>query len=140
MKKILSISVYFLVIALLVTSCSKDDAKVDEKITFDQTLLYGKWRSTEKIKPSPSAKEGYVFYVYTQDKKGYTWNEAETTEADAKKEGDEGQTFTWTLTANNLIEAHFGGKTQRSYVVKVLNKDYFENQDKSRTYRYNKVK
>lgn len=114
----------------LFTSCVPDENKIDEDKSFDQTLLYGKWQLVK----------GTVFIVYTADGKGYTWDTSEgVTEADAKKPGDEGQTFTWELTANNLIEMHFGARTQRSYVIKVLNKDFYERASGDKIEQYNKV-
>lgn len=114
MRKIFNALVWVFALSLFVTSCSEDDP-IDEDITFDQTLLHGRWQDQGKKTE---------FWVFTSDKKGYTWDTSEgVTEEDAKKPGDEGQTFTWELTANNLIEAHFGGKTQRSYVILELTKD-----------------
>ena len=128
MRKILSFSWYLLIGSFLIISCSDDP--IDEDKSFDQTKLYGKWQ------------QGTVFYVYNSNNTGWTWDTSEgVTEEDAKKEGDEGQTFTWELTANNLIEAHFGERTQRSYVIKILTDsdlEYVDNADK-KVHKYRKV-
>jgi hypothetical protein len=99
MKKTLRYLTMLTVITLLAVSCTKTD------ITFDQTLLTGKWQS------------GTLFYKYLADGNGGTWDTADNvTEAEA-------QAFTWTLVNDLLTQIHvqeIGGSVPKIYTVTEL--------------------
>ena len=78
MKKIFYLLTLVLFVSVSFQSCTKDE------VTFDETLLYGKWQS------------GTLFYVYQSNGNGYYWNpNDDITEEEAKP-------FTWTLKGDNL--------------------------------------
>lgn len=83
MKKVVSI-VILLASLIAVSSCI---ATYDD-LSFDETLLYGKWQSHT------------LFYNYKSDHTGTTWDTADDiTEAEAKK-------FTWTLIKDELTHIY----------------------------------
>jgi hypothetical protein len=76
-----------------------------EEVSFDETLLYGKWKS------------GTVYYKYLADGTGGTWD----TSDDVFEE--EAQAFTWTLEFDNLTHLHImeiGGIVPKYYTVTEL--------------------
>ena len=99
MKKILTYLSMCAVIAILAVSCETDP------ISFDESLLYGKWRS------------GTLFYKYHADGSGGTWDTSDdVTEAEA-------QPFTWTLIHTDLTHIHImeiGPGIEKSYTVTEL--------------------
>ena len=99
MKKTLRYLSMFTVVTLLAVSCTKTE------ITFDQTLLIGKWHS------------GTLFYKYFADGTGGTWDTSDNvTEAEA-------QAFTWTLVKDLLTQIHvlqIGGSVPKVYTVTEL--------------------
>ena len=100
MKKIF----YFLILALfgsvMFHSCTEEDP-----ISFDKTLLYGKWQS------------GTLFYTYSSNGNGKTWDEGDDVSE------DEAQPFTWTLESADLLHIYTGEMGQsvpKSYTVTEL--------------------
>lgn len=83
MKKIALMVLCFVSIALLSTSCTKEEDK-----DFDQQLLLGKWVS------------GTDFYRYDAGGTGVNWDTAD----DVKE--SEGKKFTWTLVKEDLTHIH----------------------------------
>lgn len=99
MKKILLYLTMLMAVTLFVVSCTKED------VTYDQSLLTGKWKS------------GTLFYKYAAAGTGATWDTADNvTEAEA-------QTFTWTLESDILTHIHIlqvGGSVPKIYTVTEL--------------------
>ena len=100
MKRYLFYVAIFSVIALFTVSC-----ETEQDVSFDQTLLIGKWKS------------GTLFYKYLADGTGGTWDTADdVTEAEA-------QAFTWTLVKAELTHIHvleIGGSVPKVYTVTEL--------------------
>ncbi len=99
MKKILFYSSLCIVLSLLAVSCET------EPISFDDSLLIGKWQS------------GTLFYKYLADGTGGTWD----TFDDVTEE--EAQDFTWTLVNADLTHIHIleiGGTVPKVYTVTEL--------------------
>ena len=82
--------------------------QADEEITFDESYLYsagGKWKS------------GTLYEVYKSNGDGHTWD----TKDDVTE--DEAQSFTWTLSGDNLIHIHImelGANVPKTYTVIAL--------------------
>jgi hypothetical protein len=99
MKKTLFYLTMCIVLTVLAVSCEP------LPVNFDETLLYGKWRS------------GTLFYKYLADGTGGTWDTADdVTEAEA-------QAFTWTLENDLLTQNHIleiGGTVPKVYTVTEL--------------------
>lgn len=99
MKKTLRYLTMLVVVTLIAVSCTKED------VTFDQSLLTGKWQS------------GTLFYKYQADGTGGTWDTSDdVTEAEA-------QAFTWTLVKDLLTQIHvleIGGSVPKIYTVTEL--------------------
>lgn len=99
MKKTLRYLTMLTMVTLLAVSCTK------EEVTYDQTLLTGKWQS------------GTLFYKYLTNGTGGTWDTADNvTEAEA-------QAFTWTLVKDLLTQIHvleMGGSVPKVYNVTEL--------------------
>lgn len=99
MKKTLLYLTMLVVITLFAVSCTK------EEVTYDQSLLTGKWKS------------GTLFYKYLAAGTGSTWDTADNvTEAEA-------QAFTWTLESDILTHIHIlqvGGSVPKIYTVTEL--------------------
>lgn len=86
----------------------------DEPMSFDETLLIGKW------------VEGTVYERYNADYTGYTWDTAD----DVSEE--EAQDFTWSLDEDQLVQIHImeiGGEIPKTYTVTELSASYFSYQD-----------
>lgn len=96
MKRTLRYLTMFMVITLFAVSCT------EEPVTYDQTLLTGKWKS------------GTLYYKYLANGTGGTWDTADdVTEAEA-------QPFTWTLVEDLLTHIHIlqvGGSVPKIYTV-----------------------
>src|SRR5665647_3097522 len=99
MKKTLQYLTMLTVVTLYAVSCTK------EGTTYDQTLLYGKWKS------------GTLYYKYLSSGTGGTWDTSDNvTEAEA-------QAFTWTLVNDLLTQIHIlqiGGSVPKIYTVTEL--------------------
>ena len=99
MKKTLRYLTMLTVITLLAVSCT------EEPVTYDQTLLTGKWKS------------GTLFYKYLANGTGGTWDTADdVTEAEA-------QAFTWTLVerfTDTYPRPEMGGSVPKIYTVTEL--------------------
>jgi hypothetical protein len=100
MKRTLLYLTLCTVILMFTVSCEPDT-----QVSFDQSLLIGKWKS------------GTLFYKYLADGTGGTWDTADdVTEAEA-------QAFTWTLVADQLTHIHImeiGGSVPKVYTVTEL--------------------
>ncbi|HNX78912.1 MAG TPA: hypothetical protein PKJ24_03470 [Prolixibacteraceae bacterium] len=77
----------------------------EDETTWDETLLYGKWKS------------GTLWYKYVSDGTGKTWDTADdVSEAEA-------QSFTWTLVQSELTHIHImqmGTTVPKVYTVTEL--------------------
>jgi len=98
-KKTLSYFAMFFAVCFIAVSCVK------EPVTFDSSLLTGKWLS------------GTLYYKYLANGNGSTWDTADNvTEAEA-------QLFTWTLVNAELTHIHIlqiGGSVPKVYTVTEL--------------------
>jgi hypothetical protein len=98
-KRTISYLTLFMMISFLIVSCEP------AAVSFDSSLLPGKWKS------------GTLYYKYTSDGKGSTWDTADdVTEAEA-------QLFTWTLVESELTHIHIlemGGSVPKVYTVTEL--------------------
>jgi hypothetical protein len=121
-KTLIKIAVVLLFIVSLgsLVSCEPD-----EPISFDETLLIGKW------------VEGTVYERYNADYTGYTWDTAD----DVSEE--EAQDFTWSLDEDQLVQIHImeiGGNIPKTYTVTELNATNLSYQDDYGTiHNYTKV-
>ena len=99
MKKTLFYLSMCIVVSMLAVSCET------EPISFDDSLLIGKWQS------------GTLFYKYLADYTGGTWDTAD----DVPEE--DAQAFTWTLVNAELTHIHIleiGGTVPKVYTVTEL--------------------
>jgi len=102
MKRIVSYFFAIILTSALVVSC---DILPVEEVSFDETLLYGKWQS------------GTLFYNYLNNGTGATWDTAD----DVTEE--EAQNFTWTLAKSELTHIHvleMGGTVPKVYTLTEL--------------------
>ena len=111
--------VFLLVLAVFVpiNSCREEE-------TFDETLLYGRWRS------------GTLYYRYDSNGSGVSWDTAD----DVREE--EGQAFTWELKKSSLQQLHtieMGGVVPRYYTVTELTSSSLRYKDSFRSYSFTKV-
>lgn len=111
------VSIIFMML-FFVSSCETEDL-------FDEALLYGKWKS------------GTLFYRYSSDGTGYTWDEGDdVSEAEA-------QNFTWTLRSSTLTQIHImeiGGTVPKIYTVTELTETSLKYKDSfNKTYSFVKV-
>jgi hypothetical protein len=117
MKRIIYFFGLVIVLPALFHSCGKDEE-------FDETLLYGKWKS------------GTLFYKYSSDHKGATWDTSDhVTE-------DEAQPFTWTLVKSDLEQIHImemGGNVPKYYTVTELTATTLKYKDDYKSYSFTKV-
>ena len=97
----------------------------DEPMSFDESLLEGKW------------VEGTVYERYNDDGTGYTWD----TSDDVSEE--EAQDFTWSLDEDQLVQIHImeiGGNIPKTYTVTELSESYFTYEDDyGTTHNFEKV-
>jgi len=99
MKKTLFYFSMCIVVSILAVSCET------EPISFDDSLLIGKWQS------------GTLFYKYFGDGTGGTWDTADNVLE------EEAQEFTWTLVNADLTHIHIleiGGTVPKVYTVTEL--------------------
>ena len=118
MKKVLSLFSSVLFCAIIFQSCT------EEKTTFDKALLYGKWKS------------GTLFERYESNGTGKTWDESDDVFE------DEAQSFTWTLTEDNLLQIHIGEmgqKVPRSLTVTSLTSTSLRYTEAGRSYSFTKA-
>jgi hypothetical protein len=102
MRKIALYLFAFITATVWLSSC---DLYLPEEVSFDKTLLTGKWQS------------GTLFYKYIEDGTGSTWDTID----DVTEE--EAQLFTWTLENAELTHIHvieIGGNVPKVYTVTEL--------------------
>ena len=119
MKKTFYFFAFIVCVSVLLPSCSK------EEVSFDQTLLYGKWKSGTSL-----------YEVYESNGNGKTWD----TSDDVSE--DEAQPFTWTLTEDNLLQIHKGEMGQsvpRSLSVTELSATSLKYKEAGRSFSFAKV-
>jgi len=100
MKKLTLVVLSFVFVMLTTTSCEKE-----EEVSFDETLIIGKWKS------------GTLFERYDSDKSGATWDTADDVTE------DEAQEFTWTIKIDQLEQIHIienGGLVPKVYTLTTL--------------------
>jgi hypothetical protein len=117
MKRILFLFVSVLVLFALFHSCGKEEE-------FDESLLYGKWRS------------GTLYYKYLSNHTGSTWDTGDDVSE------DEAQPFEWSLEKSRLLQIHImqsGGRIPKSYTVTRLTATSLEYKDDYRTYSFTKT-
>jgi hypothetical protein len=105
--------------AFVTVSCEEDP-------TFDETMLYGKWRS------------GTLFYKYYSGGDGTTWD----TSDDVSE--DEAQAFSWTLESDNLTHIYImesgGSGVPKIYTVTELTESSLKYKDDfGKSYSFTKV-
>jgi hypothetical protein len=108
-KQMISYLAGFFLITFLVVSC-----ETTEEVSFDQSLLIGKWQS------------GTLYYKYLSDGTGGTWDTAD----DVTEE--EAQPFTWTLVKDELTQIHqlqIGGSVPKVYTVTELSETSLKYED-----------
>ena len=118
MKKTLLYLSMCMALTILAVSCET------EPVSFDESLLYGKWRS------------GTLFYKYLADGTGGTWD----TSDDVTEE--EAQAFTWTLINADLTQNHIleiGGTVPKAYTVTELTATTLKYHDDFDTYSFTRV-
>jgi len=110
MKKLALLVLSFVLIILFTTSCQK----VEDEVSFDETLIIGKWKS------------GTLFERYDSDKSGATWDTADDVTE------DEAQKFTWTIKIDQLEQIHIienGGLVPKVYTLTTLTASTLEYKD-----------
>ena len=118
MKKTLLYLSMCMALTILAVSCET------EPVSFDESLLYGKWRS------------GTLFYKYLADGTGGTWD----TSDDVTEE--EAQAFTWTLINADLTQNHIleiGGTVPKAYTVTELTTTTLKYHDDFDSYSFTRV-
>ena len=85
MKRVLCLLVSLLLISALFNSCSK------EEDSFDETLLYGKWKPVSGTS---------LHFRYDRNGEGVTWN------PNVDQREEEGQKFRWKLEKSELEQRH----------------------------------
>ena len=102
MKKIPVRIFLFIVFLSLMNACTLTP---EDETTWDETLLFGKWKS------------GTLWYKYVSDGTGKTWDTADdVSEAEA-------QSFTWTLVKSEMTHIHImqmGTTVPKVYTVTEL--------------------
>ncbi len=102
MKKIASRILLLFAFTALMGACTLTP---EDETTYDQTLLYGKWKS------------GTLYYKYLSGGTGKTWDTGDdVTEAEA-------QSFTWSLVQSELTHIHImqmGTTVPKVYTVTEL--------------------
>ena len=119
MKRVLYYFVAILLVSALFHSCGGGDDP------FDESLLIGKWRS------------GTEYWVYERGYTGYTWDEKDETEEEAKVD----HRFTWQLDKTELQQYHkyVGGDLPKFYTVTELTATTLKYKNASRSYSFTKV-
>lgn len=110
MKRLLLVVLSFVLVMLITSSCEVEEAEV----SFDPTLIIGKWKS------------GTLYERYDSDNAGATWDTADdVTEAEA-------QGFTWTIEIDQLEQIHIienGGVVPKVYTLTSLTETTLEYTD-----------
>ena len=110
MKRLLLVILSLVLVMLFSTSCEI----IEEEVSFDQTLIIGKWQS------------GTLFERYDLDSTGATWDTADDViEAEA-------QEFTWTIEIDQLEQIHIienGGVVPKVYTLTTLTETTLEYTD-----------
>ena len=121
MKRVLYYFSSFLLVSVLFHSCNKEE-------DFDETLLYGKWKS------------GTLFYVYSSNYTGYTWDESDDiTEEEAKNDFP----FKWKLVKSELQQFHLwiGPDISKTYIITELTATTLKYKDDfNKSYSFSKVR
>lgn len=103
MKKIIFCLIACLSITFVFTSCEKEEE------SFDESLLIGEWKGTERI----LGADHEMHYKYMGNYTGLMWDASEDmTELD-------GQAFNWTLDKSDLTQIHLFEQSGGSNVTKV---------------------
>ena len=116
-RKLLGFSLV-LVVFVLFNSCQKDDDSFDEK------LLYGKWRN------------GTLYYKYLSNHTGSTWDTSDDVHE------DEAQPFEWKLVKSELQQIHImemGGVVPKYYTITNLTATTLIYKDMFRSYTFTKA-
>lgn len=110
MKRLILVILSFVLVMLYLSSCEI----IEEEVSFDQTLIIGKWQS------------GTLFERYDSNSTGATWDTADdVTEAEA-------QEFTWTIETDQLEQIHIienGGVVPKVYTLQTLTETTLEYTD-----------
>lgn len=121
MKRTLNYLIVLVITAMAMVSCLPDDDDV-----FDETLLYGRWKS------------GTAYYRFDEGGTGKTWDTS-----DGVDETDEGGDLTWTLVKSDLtiirITTTTGSGVPHTYTVIQLNTTTLKLNDGFETVTYTKV-
>ncbi len=110
MKRLQIVILGLIIGILLTTSCKKDE----DEVSFDETLIVGKWKS------------GTLFERYDSDKYGATWDTADDVTE------DEAQKFTWSIEVDQLEQIHIienGGVVPKVYTITTLSASTLVYQD-----------
>ena len=113
--------VFLLVIVVFapLNSCRQEDS-------FDESLLYGRWREAR----------GTQHYRYDSNGRGVSWDPEEDYDE------SEGLPFTWELKKSSLSECHdtgMGTCVPRNYTVTELTSSTLRYKDNFRSYTYTKI-
>lgn len=125
MKKLVVIAASLAsIVLILFSSC-------ETPVTFDETLLIGKW-----TRPS-TLSDGQDCYRYNADYTGATWDTGEdVSEA-------EGQPFTWSVESATMTHIHImeeGGKIPKTYTLLTLNDSTLSYRDEYESSTFIKTK
>ncbi|MDD4490010.1 MAG: lipocalin family protein [Paludibacter sp.] len=119
MKRTLNCLIVLVITAMAMVSCLPDDD------VFDETLLYGRWKS------------GTEYYRFDEAGTGKNWDTADSTEE------DEGGNFTWTLVKSDLtiirLQTMGGDGVPHVYTVIELTPTILKLNDGFDTKTYSKV-
>ena len=115
----------FVAVAVFMSSC------LPIEDVFDETLLIGKWRSTDE-------KTSQLYYRYDANYKGVSWDESE----DVKE--SEAQAFTWELKMTTLTHIHImekgGVGVPKIYtVIKLTATELVYKDDFNKTFKFTKI-
>ena len=113
----------FLLVVVAFHSCE------NEEKTFDETLLYGKWRPISGTS---------LYFRYDPNGEGVTWN------PNVSQKEDEGQAFKWKLAQSELEQRHHIEIIGEDiiieyYTITVLNATTLRYKNESRTYSFIKI-
>ena len=117
-----------LIISLLLVLVAGWFHSCEEEATFDETLLYGRWRPEKGTK---------LYFRYDSSYEGVTWN------PDADQQESEGQKFTWKLVRSNLSQIHLmeigDGKIPKNYTVTKLTATTLNYKDRFSSYSFSRI-
>ena len=121
-RNLFKFSGIFLALIMLLFSFASCD---NNKDSFDEELLYGKWKS------------GTLYYRYYSDYTGITWDESDDVYE------DEAQKFEWSLNNSVLKHIHFmeigEAKIPKVYTVTDLTSKTLRYQDLYKSYYFTKT-